>query len=56
MIENIIIGLVFLGALFYLGNNIRKQFSAKSSGCAGCGGNCKTTNFDFVDLPEIEKQ
>jgi hypothetical protein len=49
MIENIIIGIVFLGALAYLVNVIRKQFSAKSSGCASCAGNCKATiDFDSV--------
>lgn len=47
MIEKVIIGLVFLGALVYLGNVIRRQFSAKSGGCANCTGNCKVPNFDL---------
>ena len=38
MIENLIIGILFLVALGYLGNKLRKEFSAKNSGCAkGCG-------------------
>jgi hypothetical protein len=41
MIENIFIGFVFMGALAYLVNTIRKQFSPKSSGCASCEGNCQ---------------
>ena len=46
MIETIIIIIIFLGALVYLGNVIRKQFSAKSGGCASCTGSCKV-NIDF---------
>ena len=38
MIENLIIGILFLAALGFLGNKLRKEFSAKNSGCAkGCG-------------------
>jgi hypothetical protein len=46
MIENIVIGVVFLAALTYLGNVIKKQFSAKSGDCASCAGNCKVPNFE----------
>lgn len=56
MIENIIIGIVFLGALTYIGNMVRKQFSAKTSGCASCSGNCKITNLDLIELPEVQKK
>ncbi len=43
MIENIIIGLVFVGAVVYLINTVRKQFLEKSSGCASCSGNCQVS-------------
>ena len=47
--ENMIIGVAFFGAVIYLVSVFRKQFSAKSSGCASCSGNCKTANFDVKD-------
>lgn len=38
MIENIFIGLLFLGALTYVGNRLRKELSPKKSSCGkGCG-------------------
>ncbi len=50
MIENIVIGGVFVGALLFLGNTIKKQFSAKSDKCAGCSGACQAVNkFDFPE-------
>ncbi|WP_337041239.1 FeoB-associated Cys-rich membrane protein [Emticicia sp. 17c] len=53
MIENIIIGVVFLGALVYLGNMVRKQFTAKSAGCAkGCG----TCQVDMSKFPTVKEQ
>lgn len=52
MAENIIIGIIFIGAVAYLANVVRKQFSAKSTGCAkNCGGAC---DVEFK-IPEIEK-
>ncbi|WP_409012640.1 FeoB-associated Cys-rich membrane protein [Emticicia oligotrophica] len=47
MIENIIIGLVFAGAVVYLVNTVRKQFSSKSSGCASCAGNCQVSKIEI---------
>jgi uncharacterized membrane protein len=47
MIENIFIGLVFLGAVAYLVNTIRKQFSSKSSGCASCTSNCQVSKIEI---------
>lgn len=38
MVENVLILLLFLGALAYLGNLARQAFSPKSAGCPkGCG-------------------
>lgn len=38
MVENVLILLLFLGALAYLGNLARKAFSPKTAGCPkGCG-------------------
>ena len=52
MLQEIIIGLVFLGALGYVGRIFYRQFFAKSSaGCAmGCSG-CTA-----IDLKKIEQQ
>ena len=53
MIESIVIGIVFLGALAYLGNVVKNQFSAKNTGCAkGCG-SCKV---DMSKFPTISEQ
>ncbi len=38
MFESIFIGLLFIGALGYVVNRLRKELSPKKSGCAkGCG-------------------
>jgi hypothetical protein len=38
MFESIFIGLLFIGALGYVGNRLRKELSPKKSGCGkGCG-------------------
>jgi hypothetical protein len=52
MIESIVIALLFSLALAYLGNLVRKQFSARNTaGCAkGCGA-CGT-----IDFKKIEQQ
>ena len=51
--ENIIIGVVFIGAIAYLGKQLASHFSPKSTGCAkGCGGACGQINFE---IPEQEK-
>ena len=41
MLENIIVGLVFLAALGYLLRTVRQQFASKQGcgkGCGSCGG------------------
>jgi hypothetical protein len=43
MFENIVIFLLFIGACWYVGTLIVKQFSKKDVSCAkGCGGNCSS--------------
>jgi hypothetical protein len=38
MIQQILIGIIFLGAIFYLGRMITRNFSPDKKGCAkGCG-------------------
>lgn len=49
MIQNILIGIIFTGALAYLGWTIRKSFVAKNSCAKGCG--CSK-----IDLEKIEKE
>ena len=48
--ENIIIALIFLSAIFYLGNIVRKNFSLKNkAGCSkGCG-SCGAIDFDKIE-------
>ena len=50
MIESIVITLLFVLALAYLGNLVRKQFSTKNTaGCAkGCGA-CGNIDFKKID-------
>ncbi|OZI09512.1 FeoB-associated Cys-rich membrane protein [Siphonobacter sp. BAB-5385] len=54
--ETLVIGMLFVGALAYLGNQFRKQFSLrKTGGCAkGCG-SCGAIKFDESKLPPIQK-
>jgi hypothetical protein len=49
MIQTILIGIIFTGALAYLIWTIRKQFVSKNSCAKGCG--CSA-----VDLEKIEKE
>ena len=43
MIEGIVIGILFIGAVVYLLNLLKHNFKAKEDGCAkGCG-TCATT-------------
>ncbi len=52
MVETIIIFVIFLAAVGYLLNVVRKSFSTKSSGCAkGCGSACSS-----IDLKKIEAE
>ncbi len=56
MIEQIVIFLIFLSAVTYLFNTVRKSFSAKSGGCAkGCGGGCSTIDFSKIEA-EMKKK
>jgi hypothetical protein len=51
--ENIIILIVFVGALAYLFNIVRKQFSSKNTTCAkNCGGACGAE----IKIPEIKER
>ncbi|HEY8401235.1 MAG TPA: FeoB-associated Cys-rich membrane protein [Cytophagaceae bacterium] len=51
MIQEILVGLIFLAAIFYLGRMVYRQFASKEAGCSsGCGGCSK------IDLQKIEEQ
>jgi hypothetical protein len=54
--ENLIIGFIFLGAVFYLGNIVRKNFSLKNkAGCSkGCG-SCGAIDFNKISA-QIDSQ
>lgn len=57
MVETVIILLLFLAALVYLLNTVRKSFSAKSSGCAkGCGGACGSIDFKKIEAEIARKK
>gem|GEM_PF-3778019 len=56
MIENLVIGIVFLTALGYLFRLVRKQFSVTDSGCAkGCAGACGSTDRTKIEAQMQEK-
>jgi len=50
MIQQLLVGLVFSGALFYVGRMIYKSFQAKSACSTGCG------KCGAVDFQKIEQQ
>jgi hypothetical protein len=53
MIQQLIVGLFFLGALVYLGRLLYRSFTAKSAGCASGCGKCGASS---LDLNKIEAQ
>lgn len=50
MIQQILLGLIFLGAVVYLGRLIMRQFRAESGCASGCG------KCGALDIKEIEKK
>lgn len=57
MIEQIVIFLIFIAAVAFLGNTVRKSFSAKSGGCAkGCGCGCSTIDFSKIEADMKKKE
>jgi len=50
MIQQILLGLVFLGAILYLGRLIIRQFKAESGCASGCG------KCGALDIKDIEKR
>lgn len=50
MIQQILLGLVFLGAIVYLGRLIIRQFKAESGCASGCG------KCGVLDIKDIEKR
>ncbi len=56
MVETIIIVMLFVAAVGYLLNVVRKSFSTKSSGCAkGCGSACSSIDFKKIEA-EINRK
>lgn len=56
MIEQIIIGIVFLAAITYLLNIAMKNFSAKQTGCAkGCG-TCSPADLKKIETAAMKQQ
>lgn len=50
MIQQVIVGLAFIAALFYVGRLVFRAFQAKSDCATGCG-KCSA-----VDFSKLEKQ
>jgi len=50
MIQQVVIGIIFLSALGYLGRMIYRSFQAKNACATGCG------KCGAVDFEKIEKQ
>ena len=50
MLQQILVGLIFLGAILYVGRLIYRSLKAKASCATGCG------NCGAVDFEKIEKQ
>ena len=49
MIQQILVGLMFLGAVFYAGRLVYKSFQGKAAGCAtGCG-KCGAVDFEKIE-------
>ena len=54
MVQNILVVLLFLGAMAYLSNLLFKQFKG-TSGCASGCNKCATVDFKKIEQ-QIEKQ
>jgi len=50
MIQQLLLGIIFLGAVFYLGRIFFRSFQAKSGCASGCG------KCGAVDFAKIEQQ
>jgi len=56
MVETIIIVMLFVAAVGYLLNVVRKSFITKSGGCAkGCGSACGSIDFKKIEA-EINRK
>ncbi len=40
MAENIIVGIIVSVAVFLVGRSLYRKLTARTGGCAGCGGEC----------------
>lgn len=54
MIEFIIIGILFAGALFYLGRLLKKSFDLKNNSCGkGCGCDALNDKKNMTSKPKL---
>ena len=57
IVETIIITMLFVAAVGYLLNVVRKSFSTKSGGCAkGCGSACGSIDFKKIEAQTNRKK
>jgi hypothetical protein len=54
MVQEIVVGLIFIGALAYLGRILYNQFQAKSTCASGCN-KCTAVDFNKIEAALKEK-
>jgi hypothetical protein len=55
MIQEIVVSLIFIGALAYLGRLLYNQFQAKSACASGCN-KCTAVDFNKIEAALKEKK
>jgi hypothetical protein len=54
MLQQIFVGIIFLGAVYYVGRLVYRSFMAKSSCGSGCG-KCGAIDFEQIEA-QIKKE
>jgi len=55
ILQQVLVGLIFLGALAYIGSMVYKIFQAKTGCASGCG-KCGTIDFAKIEQQLKEKE
>jgi len=48
MIQELLVAIIFIGALAYLGRSVYRQFKLKTACASGCG-KCSVVDFDKIE-------
>jgi len=54
MVQQLLVGAIFLGAVYYVGRMVYRSFQAKSGCDSGCG-KCSAIDFEKIES-QIKKQ